>query len=131
MPGGERVLVEHVAADDPGAAVGQRPLGGVGAGERDDLVAALGEPARERPADQAAPAGEEDAAHAGRSPRVSAGTRGRGSPTADHTVIAAAASIAHSSTYRPPTGSPGPQDRERDRDELDAGLELAEHRRAP
>ena len=70
---GERVLVEHVAADHPRTAGGDRALGRVRARQRDDLVAALGQPTRERPADQAAPPGEEDARHAGRSPRVSAG----------------------------------------------------------
>ena len=68
--GHERVLVEHVAAGD--LVAGERGGGRVGAGERDDLVAALGQPARERAADEAARARDEDAAQA--SSAVSAGS---------------------------------------------------------
>ena len=72
-PGGERVLVEDVAARDARPAGGERPLGGVRAGERHDLVAALDEPGGERAADQPAAPGQEDAAHGLVPPCVSAG----------------------------------------------------------
>jgi hypothetical protein len=63
--GAQDVLVEHVAADDARPAA-REPASGLGrAGERDDLVAPLHEPGDERPADEAAPAGDEAPAHRG------------------------------------------------------------------
>jgi hypothetical protein len=62
--GGERVLVERVAAHHARAALLE--LGGrvVGAGQRDDLVALLGEAGEQRAADDPAAARQEDARHA-------------------------------------------------------------------
>ena len=61
--GGHRVLVEEVAARDLRAALRHGCGGGVGPGERDDVVTVLSEAGEQRAADQPAPAGEEHAAH--------------------------------------------------------------------
>jgi hypothetical protein len=55
------VLVERVAPDHPSAAGGEGALGGVGARQRDQLVAALDQSRGERGPDQAAAACEENA----------------------------------------------------------------------
>ena len=59
----QRVVVEHVAARDLGAAARAARRGLVGARERDDIVAALHEALDERAADHPAAARDEDAAH--------------------------------------------------------------------
>ena len=62
-PAGERVLVEHVAADDLEPARGDLLRARVRAREPDEVVAALVQPCGERAADEPAGARDEGAAH--------------------------------------------------------------------
>ncbi len=67
-------MTRYAAMFDRCAAAGEGALGGVGARQRDQLVATLDQSSGERTPNQAAAAGEEDARHVLRSSRATPGS---------------------------------------------------------
>ena len=72
--GRQDLLVERVAAHYPGATGGKCALAGVGARQRDQLVATLDQSRGQRAAYQTAAAGQEDARQGLRSSRATSGS---------------------------------------------------------